>query len=147
MLEGLRAAAAGMAAQQTRLDSIAEDVANVDTLGYKSQRLTFRELVYSAAGTGAAAGVATGAGVAATVVGRSFDQGAIGQSSNPLDVALEGPGFLRVKRADGSTAYSRGGTLQIDARGRLADGQGNLADPPVSLPAGTTEKDVSIGPD
>src|SRR5690349_19417930 len=130
MLEGLHAAAAGMAAQQARLEALAEDVSNVDTLGYKKQRVAFRELVYVAQGTGAAQGVSTGAGVAATIVGRDNSQGALGDSTNPLDVALEGPGFLRVRNAaDGSVAYSRGVMLQIDARGNLATGQGDLLDP------------------
>ena len=145
MLEGLRAAAAGMVAQQQRMDALAEDVANVDTDGYKKQRISFRELMYTASGPCAASTLATGAGAAMSLVGRGFTQGALVQSDNPLDVALQGPGFLRVKLADGSVAYSRGGQLQLDARGRLVTDQGNLLDPNITLPAGTNPKDVSIG--
>ena len=136
-----------MAAQQVRLDAIAEDVSNVDTDGYKRQRVAFRELVYTAAGVGSGKGVGIGAGASATIIGRTGGQGALGTSGNPLDVALQGPGFLRVTRADGSTAYTRGGQLQIDGRGRLATAQGDLASPVISIPTGTDPKDVSIGPD
>ena len=146
MLEGLRAAAAGMAAQQSRMDALAEDVANVDTNGYKKQRISFRELMYVASGPGAAKTVATGAGAAVSVIGRGFTQGALAQSDNPLDVALQGPGFLRVRLADGSVAYSRGAQLQVDARGRLVTGEGNLLDPNITLPAGADPKAINIGP-
>jgi flagellar basal-body rod protein FlgG len=146
LLEGLHAAAAGMAAQQTRLEALAQDVSNVDTAGYKRQRVTFRELVYVAQGN-AGAGVSTGAGAAVSIAGRTFGQGAIGETANPLDVALQGPGFLRVRQGDGTVAYSRGAQLRVDARGRMTTGDGTLVDPPVRVPAGTPEKDISIGTD
>jgi flagellar basal-body rod protein FlgG len=146
MLEGLHAAAAGMTAQQTRLEALASDVSNVNTAGYKRQRVTFRELVYVAQGN-AAQGVATGAGAAVSIAGRTFGQGAIGETDNPLDIALEGPGFLRIQRQDGTIAYSRGANLQVDSTGSLVTADGDQLDPPVRVPAGTNRADVKIGAD
>ena len=104
MLEGMYTAAAGMAAQQTRIDAVSNDLANVDTTGYKSARLAFRDLVYdSAQGYGAAKAVEIGAGSAATSIGRSSAQGDLQQTGRSLDVALNGPGFIQVKLADGKT--------------------------------------------
>src|SRR3954451_14507817 len=109
-------AAAGMAAQQTRLDAVSSDLANVDTTGYKSARVAFRDLVYDdAQGYGAAKGVTIGAGSAATSIGRSTAQGALVDTKRSLDVALNGPGFIQVKLADGGEALSRDGNPQIRA--------------------------------
>lgn len=147
MLQGLHAAAAGMAAQQARMDAVAEDVANVSTAGYKRQRVAFRELVYVAAGIGTAPGVATGAGAAVSFAGRSFGQGALQQTERPLDVALEGDGFLQVRTADGTVAVTRSGSLQVDARGRVMTAAGDLLEPPVRVAPGTGAEDIGIGPD
>jgi flagellar basal-body rod protein FlgG len=90
MLEGLNTAAAGMAAQQQRLDAVANDLANANTTGYKHQRVGFRDLVYTQAGRSSATGVATGAGAAAVDAGRSFGQGVLQRTDRPLDVAIQG---------------------------------------------------------
>ncbi|HMJ37273.1 MAG TPA: flagellar hook-basal body protein [Baekduia sp.] len=141
-------AAAGMAAQQTRLDAVSNDLANVDTTGYKHTRVAFRDLVYdSAQGYGAAKGVQIGAGAAATVLGRSVEQGGMQSTSRSLDVAINGPGYLQVKLADGRTALTRDGNLQTDAQGRLKLHTGQLLEPPVKLPAGANPDEVGIGPD
>jgi len=148
MLEGMYTAAAGMAAQQTRLDAVSNDLANVDTTGYKHTRVAFRDLVYdSAQGYGAAKGVQIGAGAAATVLGRSVEQGGMQSTSRSLDVAINGPGYLQVKLADGRTALTRDGNLQTDAQGRLKLHTGQLLEPPVKLPAGANPDEVGIGPD
>lgn len=147
MLEGLHAAAAGMAAQQARMDSLAEDVSNVSTTGYKHQRIAFRELVYVAAGMAAAPGVATGAGSAVTSAGRSLVQGPLQETGNPLDLALEGPGFVQVRGADGTVGLTRAAQLQVDARGELVTATGDRLEPPVRVPAGTQPGDVSIAAD
>ena len=145
MLEGMYTAAAGMAAQQTRLDAVSSDLANVDTTGYKSARVAFRDLVYDdAQGFGAAKGVAIGAGSAATSIGRSSAQGALVDTKRSLDVALNGPGFIQVKLADGRTALTRDGDLGLDAQGRLTLHTGQLLDPPVTIPAGTNPDRISI---
>src|SRR5919202_2024403 len=120
MLEGLDAAAAGMAAQQTRLDAVANDLANANTTGYKHVRVGFRDLLYDRAGRPGAAGVQVGAGAAAVDAGRGFEQGALQRTDRPLDVALQGPGFLRVRLADGRDALTRDGALHVDGARRLS---------------------------
>ena len=146
MLEGLQTAAAGLMAQQRRLDAISNDIANVSTTGYKRLRVGFRDLVYQDGGSGAGAGVRTGTGAAAVTVGRSLVPGALRQTDRALDVAIEGPGFIQVRRADGTTALTRDGSLQVAGDGRLRTSTGELLEPPVTVPTGVGE-DLSIAPD
>jgi flagellar basal-body rod protein FlgG len=148
VLEGMYTAAAGMAAQQTRLDAVSSDLANVDTTGYKSARVAFRDLVYDDfQGYGAAKGVTIGAGSAATSIGRSSTQGALQNTDRPLDVALNGPGFLQVKLKDGSKALTRDGNLQVTADGRLALHTGQLIEPAIKLPADANQDNVKFAAD
>jgi flagellar basal-body rod protein FlgG len=144
MLEGLYSAAAGMQAQQQRIDSVANDLANVNTNGYKHTRVAFRDLLYVDDASG---NVRSGAGAAATTIGRGFTQGAMRETGNPLDVAIEGEGFVRVRRADGTDALTRDGSLRIDPRGRLTTQRGELVQPAITVPAGTDESAVSIAAD
>jgi len=144
MLEGLYSAAAGMTAQQQRIDSVANDLANVNTTGYKRTRVAFRDLLYVRDASG---NVRSGAGTAATTVGRGFTPGVAKESGNPLDVAIQGAGFLRVRRPDGTDALTRDGSLRIDTRGRLTTQRGELVQPAVTVPAGTPESDVRIAGD
>jgi flagellar basal-body rod protein FlgG len=144
MLEGLYSAAAGMQAQQQRMDTVANDLANVNTNGYKRERVAFRDLLYVRDASGR---VQSGAGAAATTIGRGFAQGALRETGNPLDVAIENGGFIQVRRADGTTGLTRDGALRLDPRGRLTTQQGDLVQPAVTVPAGTEEADVSIAPD
>src|SRR5919108_392113 len=90
MLEGLHSAAAGMAAQQQRLDAVANDLANANTTGYKHVRVGFRDLVYTPAGRSSTQGPQTGAGAAAVDAGRGLAQGALQRTDQPLDVATQG---------------------------------------------------------
>jgi flagellar basal-body rod protein FlgG len=145
MLEGLYSAAAGMQAQQQRIDSVANDLANVNTNGYKHTRVAFRDLLY--VNDDSAGNVRSGAGAGATWVGRGFTQGAMRETGNPLDVAIQGEGFIKVKRPNGQEALTRDGGLRIDAQGRLGTDRGELLQPPITVPAGTQEKDVSIASD
>ncbi len=138
------AAAAGMAAQQARIDAAANDLANTSTTGYKPVRVAFRDLVYDQRQPGTARGVQLGTGAGATDIGRSTAQGALESTDAPLDVALQGPGHIAVRRADGSQALTRDGHLTIDSRSRLVTSSGLLLDPPVQLPAGTAAGDVKI---
>jgi flagellar basal-body rod protein FlgG len=148
MLEGMYTAAAGMAAQQTRLDAVSNDLANVDTTGYKHTRVAFRDLVYdSAQGYGAAKGVEIGAGSAATVLGRSTAQGTMQSTGRSMDIAVDGPGYLQVKLSDGRTALTRDGNLQTDPQGRLKLHTGQLIEPPIKLPAGADPEQLTIGQD
>src|SRR4051794_41695549 len=145
MLEGLNSAAAGMAAQQQRLDAVANDLSNVATTGYKHGRVGFRDLVYQQAGRSSATGVRTGHGSAAVDAGRSFEQGALERTDRHLDVAIQGEGFLKIRLRDGTQALTRDGNLQLDGRRRLATQDGALVQPPVTIPAGVTEDEISIG--
>jgi flagellar basal-body rod protein FlgG len=144
MLEGLYSAAAGMTAQQQRLDTLANDVANVNTTGYKHTRVAFRDLMYVEDRSG---NVRSGAGAAVATVGRGFAQGNLRTTSQPLDLGIEGPGFFRVRRADGTEALTRDGALRLDAQGRLTTTRGELLQPAVTVPARTDPADVQIGPD
>jgi flagellar basal-body rod protein FlgG len=139
-------AAAGMAAQQERLDAVAGDLANVNTTGYKHARLAFRDLVYSNGGHGQS-NVSLGAGAAATSLARGSAQGAIQTTGEPLDVALEGPGYIAVRTAGGRPALTRDGQLRLDDQGRITTSTGELLDPPITVPRGTQPADVAIASD
>jgi flagellar basal-body rod protein FlgG len=146
MLEGLYSAAAGLNAQQRRLDAISNDIANVSTTGYKRLRVGFRDLVYQQAGQGAGQGVLTGNGAAAQTVGRSLAPGSLRQTERSLDVAIEGPGFIQVQREDGTLALTRDGSLQVGPDGRLRTSTGELLEPPVTIPEGVGDQ-IGISPD
>ena len=147
MLEGLNSAAAGMAAQQQRMDAVANDLANVNTTGYKHQRVGFRDLVYDQTGRSSADGVRTGSGSAAVDAGRAFSQGVLQRTDRPLDVAIQGEGFLRVRLTDGRQALTRDGGLHIDGDRRLVTSTGSLVQPAITIPEGVGEEGVSVGPD
>ena len=132
--QGIYAAAAGMAAQQAWLDAVSNDMANLQTDGYKQERVGFRELV-------------TGAGAAEVDGGRSFRQGTLVESTEPLAIAIDGPGFIQVRSASGQTALTRGGVFHIDAQGSLVSATGALLVPPIRLPKGTTPDQVQIDAD
>jgi flagellar basal-body rod protein FlgG len=144
MLEGLTSAAAGMAAQQAKLDAISNDLANASTTGYKHVRVGFRDLLYQQAGRPAANGVRVGAGSAAVDAGRGWEQGALQNTGNPLDVAIQGEGFLRVRLPDGRTALTRDGGLHLDGRRRLTTSTGALVQPTLAIPAGVSADQISI---
>jgi flagellar basal-body rod protein FlgG len=147
MLEGLYSAAAGMAAQQDRMDSLANDVANVSTPGYKKLRVGFRDLIYQQAGRGALANVRTGSGSAAVTLGRGQAQGVLQQTGNPLDLAIQGPGFFQVRRANGQLALTRDGNFRLDSTGRLVNQEGALVEPPITAPRGTDASKLQIASD
>lgn len=147
MIEGMYTAASGMAAQQMRLDAVANDLANTSTTAYKSNRVAFRDLLYQAPGRGVADGIKLGTGSAAASIGRNMTAGTIQQTDRALDVALQGPGFIQVKLADGTKAMTRDGNLSIRSDGRMALSSGELLEPPIKLPANINESDVTIGSD
>jgi flagellar basal-body rod protein FlgG len=142
MLNGLYSAAAGMIAQQTRIDALANDIANVNTTGYKQLRLGFRDLVYNLE-----SGMRVGAGSAMVDGGREFTAGAFQQTGDPLSVALAGPGFLQVRMADGRTGLTRSGDIHLDSNGTFTLATGERLIPPITLPHGIAASDVSISPD
>jgi flagellar basal-body rod protein FlgG len=147
MLEGLRTAAAGMAAQQTKLDAVANDLANANTTGYKHVRVGFSDLLYELAGRPSAQGVARATGARAVNAGRGFEQGSMRDTGSPLDVAIAGEGFFRVRLPDGRQALTRDGGLHVDGNGRLSTASGGLIQPAVTLPKGTNDDQIAIGSD
>jgi flagellar basal-body rod protein FlgG len=148
MSNGLYSAAAGMAAQQARMDALAGDVANLSTVAYKKQRVAFRELLYVERGLGTAGrSVAIGAGAAAVEAGRSFAGGQLYQVDDPLSLAIDGAGLFQVRRADGSLALTRAGNFRLDAERQLVLPSGERLVPPITIPANVNASDVSIGAD
>ena len=144
MLQGLYAAASGMEAQQNQLDAVANDLANVDTTGYQGEIIGFQDLLYTQGGNSTGTNVATGAGSASGLIGRSGAQGSIQQTGRSLDVAIQGPGYIEVRRADGTIGLTRNGALQTNAKGQLTNGQGMAVQPPITIPPGTDPSNVTI---
>jgi flagellar basal-body rod protein FlgG len=137
MFRSLDIAATGMAAQETKLDTIASNLANANTVGFKRQDATFEDLLYqtvTAPGGSAPAGVQLGTGARVVSTPRSFTQGSVQQTGKPLDLAIEGSGFFAVQRTSGEVAYTRAGTLQLDATGRLVTSDGLPVEPPITVP-------------
>ena len=145
MLEGLYSAASGMEAQQQQFDAISNDMANLDTPGYQSTIVGFHDLLYSNGAYGST--VPTGAGSAAAIVGRDQTQGAINTTNRQLDVAIQGQGYLEVRRPDGSIGLTRNGHLELNDKRQLTNQEGLLVQPPITIPAGVSTDDVSIGSD
>lgn len=145
MLQGLYAAASGMEAQQNQFNAISNDLANLNTPGYQATEVGFQDLLYSTAGPAASGtNVATGTGSSSWIVGRSQTQGSLQTTGNPLDVAIQGEGFLQVRRNDGSIGLTRNGSLQVDSKGELTDQQGNPLVPPITVPAGFDSSNLTI---
>jgi flagellar basal-body rod protein FlgG len=145
MLEGLYTAAAGMAAQQQRMDALSNDVANVNTAGYKRVRIGFRDLVYQADGPN---GVRTGSGAAAVQLGRGYQQGSFQRTDEPLDVAISGEGYFQVRNANtGQLALTRNGSFQVNANGQLVTPEGDQLVPPIQLPRGVDPSTITIAQD
>jgi flagellar basal-body rod protein FlgG len=154
MFRSLHIAATGMAAQETHLDAISNNIANGSTAGYKKQRADFQDLLYQtvrAAGTQTTAtamsptGLQVGNGVRVVGMSRSFAQGSTLVTNNPLDVAIEGNGFFVVQQEDGTPAYTRAGNLQTNAQGQIVTPEGHPLDPAITIPPDATS--VSIGAD
>ncbi|HEX3517431.1 MAG TPA: flagellar hook-basal body protein [Solirubrobacteraceae bacterium] len=146
MLEGLYSAAAGMSAQEQQLDAIGNDLANVSTEGYKSERIAFSDLLYNTveqAGTSSS----TGAGASAKFLGHSRSEGSIKETGQPLDLAIEGEGYFQVTGPGGQPALTRNGAFSVDASGSLTTADGNRLSPPIKLPAGVLAHEVQIAPD
>ncbi len=154
MFRSLHIAATGMAAQETQLEGVANNIANANTTGFKRQRIEFQDLLYqtvrgagtrTSESTRSPTGIQLGSGVRVAGTSRSFAQGNTLVTNNPLDVAIEGDGFFVVQQTDGSPAYTRAGALQKDAQGQLVTSEGYLIDPPVIVPPDA--QGVTIGAD
>ncbi|HEY5285069.1 MAG TPA: flagellar basal-body rod protein FlgG [Polyangia bacterium] len=147
MMRSLYTAATGMEAQQTKLDVIANNLANTSTTGFKRARADFEDLlsetIRSATaptpqGGGRPEPLQVGLGVRTATTTRSFAQGDMTATQNPLDLAIEGGGFLRIQRANGEFGYTRAGNLRVDATGRLVTQTGEVVDPGMTIPQDAT---------
>ncbi len=154
MMRALWIAKTGMEAQQTQLDHITNNLANVSTNGFKRSQALFEDLMYQnlrQAGapeteqTNLPAGLQVGLGVRTAATGRVFTQGNLTQSENSLDMAITGKGFFQIQRPDGTTAYSRDGSFKVDANGQIVTNNGDTLLPGLTVPANAMG--VSIGAD
>lgn len=145
MIRALFSAASGMTAQQLNVDNIAHNLANANTAGFKMRRAQFQDLLYQnivQPGTQAGAqsviptGLQIGMGTKTSSNEIIFSQGDFSQTSNPLDLVIQGQGFFQVRRATGDLAYTRAGNFQLNRDGNVVDSNGNLLDPPVTIPQG-----------
>lgn len=160
MLDALYIGATGMQAQQLHVDTIANNLVNANTPGFKKGRASFVDLVVGqrsqplpgAVGPDAMPGlldiVPTGAGVGVARLSKAFDLGDLRKTDAPFDLAIQGDGFLEVSRSDGSIAYTRGGSLRVNRDGLLATAAGDPLRPAISIPdnvqALTIERDGSV---
>jgi flagellar basal-body rod protein FlgG len=147
MLRALDAAASGMQAQELRTEVIANNLANVSTTGFKRQRAEFQDLMYetlrpagttNANGNQVPTGVQVGDGVRTVATLREFHDGALKQTDNSLDLAIEGAGFFQIRLPSGEMAYSRDGSMKLDSQGRVVNADGYELEPRITIPANTT---------
>src|SRR6188474_909744 len=152
MIRALYTAASGMSAQQTNIDNVAHNLANVNTTGFKKSRVEFEDLVYQemrVAGSSASAtseapvGLDVGLGTRAVATARNFSSGNLRSTGSPLDLAIEGEGFLQVSLPDGTTGYSRAGTLHMDAQGLVVTSEGYPIEPQITIPGNATSVSIS----
>jgi flagellar basal-body rod protein FlgG len=143
MFRSLDIAATGMAAQESQLDAISNNLANASTVGYKKIRADFQDHIYqtvqasgaqTSSTTQSPTGLQVGSGVRMVATTRQFSQGALTTTGNPLDIAIEGNGFFVVQQPDGTPAYSRAGTMKTDAQGRLVTAEGMPIEPAITIP-------------
>lgn len=145
MIRALNSAASGMTAQQLNVDTIANNLANANTSGFKMRVAQFEDLIYqSMIQPGAAAGQQTtvpsglqlGLGTRAASNEIIFSQGAFSATGNPLDLAIQGKGFLQILQPSGTIGYTRAGSLQLNSTGNVVDPNGNPLVPQITIPAG-----------
>ncbi|MFQ6604267.1 MAG: flagellar basal-body rod protein FlgG [Fidelibacterota bacterium] len=151
MLRALRTAALGMAAQQLNVDTIANNLANVNTNGFKKSSVEFQDLLYETVQSGQASRetnskpseIQIGHGNRPVSTFKTFSQGSVQETGNPLDISIQGKGFFQVQRIDGSYGYTRDGALRIDANGSLVTASGLRIQPEVSIPEGVSGINIS----
>lgn len=151
-MRALSIAATGMLAQQLNVEVISNNIANMNTTGYKRQRVEFQDLLYqqieqpgstsSESGTVIPAGVQVGVGVKAGAVYRVSSQGDLSMTENPFDLAIRGKGFFRIQLPDGTDGYTRAGSMQLSPNGELVTTDGYTVSPGVTIPQDAT--DVTI---
>ena len=147
-MRALDTAATGMAAMDLQVQVIAGNIANMTTTGYKSQRAEFQDLLYehvqrigaqaSDQGNILPVGIELGSGVKTVGTPRLMTQGSLAQTGNPLDVAIQGTGWFKILMPDGTFSYTRDGSFQMDLQGRIVTAEGNLVQPTITVPQGST---------
>lgn len=152
-MRALSIASTGMAAQQTNVETIANNLANMNTTGFKQQRAEFQDLLYqniqtpgaqtSDQGTYAPNGIQIGAGVRTAAIYRVTTQGDLQSTSNPYDVAIQGSGYFRIQQADGTDAYTRSGNFSLSPQGQLITQDGLVVQPGIAIPANTLNVQIN----
>lgn len=152
-MRSLSIAASGMLAQQTNVDVISHNIANMNTTGFKRQRAEFQDLLYqqemrpgsSAGGNDSRvpSGIQIGAGVKTGAVYRIEQQGALTNTGNRYDLAIEGRGYFPITLPSGETAYSRDGSFQLSDQGEMVTAQGYVVQPGITIPQGTIDVTIS----
>ena len=154
MIRALFSAASGMNAQQTNVENIANNIANANTAGFKARRAQFQDLLYqNLIQPGAAAtqqttvptGLQLGLGTRAVSNEIIFTQGDFSETDNPLDLVIQGNGFFQVQQPSGQMAYTKAGTFHLNQTGQMVDPNGNLLDPPITVPQNALS--LTIGSD
>lgn len=154
MNTALWAAKTGLDAQQTRMAVISNNLANTNTTGFKRGRASFEDLLYqnraqaggqTSQSTRHPSGTMVGTGVRVVAIQKTFGQGTVAQTGNALDVAVNGRGFFQVLTPDGSTAYTRDGSFQVDEQGQLVTSSGYPVQPGITIPAAA--QSVTVGRD
>lgn len=154
MMRALRSAASGMVAQQTHIDTIAHNMANVGTTGFRRSRAEFQDLIYQnvrtpggRTGDGGTlpTGIQIGQGTRTVSTEFMHTQGALQSTGNPLDLAIEGEGFFQITRPGGEVAYTRAGNLKLDNNGRMVTVDGMPIEPAITVPQDATS--ITISPD
>ncbi|MBC7963674.1 MAG: flagellar basal-body rod protein FlgG [Steroidobacteraceae bacterium] len=154
MIRALWTAASGMQAQQKNIDVVANNLANVNTTGFKRSRADFQDLMYqNLKSTGAPAtnatqvptGIQIGLGTRLASVTKIFSPGDFSQTGNELDIAIEGDGFFQIQQPDGTTGYARAGAFKRDSQGRVVTPEGNPLLPEIVIPSNATK--INIGSD
>ena len=146
-MRALSIASTGMLAQQTNVEVIANNLANMNTTGFKQQRAEFADLLYqniqtpgsqtSDQGTYAPNGIQLGAGVRTAAVYRIMTQGDLKATGNTYDVAIQGAGFFRIQQSDGTDAYTRSGNFSLSPQGQLVTQEGLVVQPGIAIPQNT----------
>jgi flagellar basal-body rod protein FlgG len=154
MIRALFTAATGMQAQQLNLDTIANNLANVNTTGFKRNRVDFQDLLYQnlrpagtrmAGGVEVPTGIQVGHGTRPVATQKLWSQGNFQQTENPLDLVIEGDGFFQLTRPDGTIAYTRAGAFKRDSQGQVVNSDGYVLQPAITIPDDTVN--ISIGSD
>ncbi|MCK9372970.1 MAG: flagellar basal-body rod protein FlgG [Sulfuricurvum sp.] len=154
MMQSLYTSSTGMLSMQTQIDTTANNIANVNTMGYKKSRAEFADLMYKVmtyAGTSTSdttrspTGVEVGLGVRPTAINKIFSEGSLKQTENPLDMAITGKGFFKIQLPSGAEAYTRNGSFKIDQNGTLVNSDGYTIIPEVVIPEDAVN--ISVGAD